>query len=49
MKNLWKCRETMIIQQEIYYYYYHYQNNYELLGIDYQNKQIQLFLKKLIL
>ena len=45
MKNLLKCQEVMITQQEIYQIICMIKNNINVLVQIYQGKQIQIFLK----
>ena len=49
MKNLLKCQEMLTIQNEIYSIICIIRNIITLLALIYQDKQIQIFLNKLIL
>ena len=49
MKNLSKFQETMIIQQETYESTHFIKTMINSLVLIYRNKQIKVFLKKLIL
>ena len=49
IKNVSKFQEIMIIQQEIYYVICFFKNIINSLLLTYQDRQIQVFLDKLIL
>ena len=49
MKNLLKCQEMMTVQQETYYIICIIKIIIDLLAFIYQDKQIKIFLNKLIL